>query len=118
MNMDKRVEFRRRGFARAVSHIIIYATAPEKRVVGVCEVTNIVKGDPELLWRDHRKVAGITESGLRGYFRGLTLGIAISLGCVHAIQDHICLSDIGVARAPQSFQYMDSDQLNMLKSYL
>ena len=63
-------------------------------------------------------MAGITESGLRGYFRGLTLGIAINLGCVHAIRSHICLSDIGVARAPQSFQYMDRDQLNMLKSYL
>ncbi len=47
----KRVEFRKRRFSRAVSHVIIYATEPVKRVIGMFEVKSVSDGPPARVWR-------------------------------------------------------------------
>ena len=59
LSRAKRVEFRRRGFARDVSHVVIYATAPEMRIVGWFRVAGIEKASPSMVWDRH--VTGTTS---------------------------------------------------------
>lgn len=46
----KRVEFRRRPFARDVARILIYAASPVKKLAGFCEVEGMVEDTPAALW--------------------------------------------------------------------
>ena len=46
----KRVEFRRRPFARDVARIVIYATGPVKKLVGFCEAEKLVEDTPAARW--------------------------------------------------------------------
>lgn len=105
-NGAKRVEFRRRPFARAITHIVIYATSPVKKLVGICEVERITKGTPAALWSRYGSEGGISREALFQYLNDLTNAIAIVLRPFCPVANELDLSAVGVARPPQSFQYL------------
>lgn len=102
----KRVEFRRRAFARPITHIVIYATSPVKQLVGFCEVERVVRDTPATLWRQHGAAGGIPRATLFRYLDGLTAAIAIVLRPFNPLASGLALPAVGVARPPQSFQYL------------
>ena len=105
-NGIKRVEFRRRAFARTITHIVIYATSPVKQMVGFCEVERVVRDTPAALWTQHGAAGGITRAALLRYLDGLTAAIAILLRPFRPLANRLALTTLGVARPPQSFQYL------------
>ena len=105
---QKKVEFRRTRFARAVSHVVIYATSPRNKVIGFFEVVEVDKGPPDELWARYADIGGIEEPEFRAYFGDESQGFAIRVGRVVGLSAPIALENVGVAgSAPQSFRYID-----------
>ena len=115
MGRTKRVEFRRRGFRRQVSHVVIYSTSPDKRLVGLCDA-EVVMGTPEFFWQEYGDIAGISKDELFAYLDGLSEGVAIILKKIYSLRAEIGLWDIGVVRPPQSFQYITNDAFARIKA--
>ena len=111
----KRVEFRRTNFRRKIKYVIVYATSPEKKIVGYCEVSEVTRQSPEELWSAHGQNAGITRERLFSYLDGLTLATAIVIRKFHELGETLTLSAIGVSRAPQGFQYLDESVMDSLR---
>ena len=115
-NGAKRVEFRRRPFARNISHIVIYSTAPVQRLVGFCEVEQVVTAPPATLWSRYARNGGITREALLEYLEGLSTAVAIVIKKFIPLKRLTALPEIGVKAPPQSFQYLDHFAFHSLTS--
>ena len=111
---EKRVEFRRSNFARNISRVVIYSTSPDQRIVGFCEVKQVVRSTPSALWKEHGKVAGIMREALFGYLKGMRDATAIVLSDFRWFVPGLRLPMLGIERAPQSFQYLSPSAVAVL----
>ena len=111
ISKEKIYEFRRSIFKKEVNNVVIYATAPEKKIVGSFELEDIIKDTPSNLWENFSNKAGITKKDFFNYFKGKDVGFALKIGKLNILDDFIdvgCLEDF---RAPQSFMYVvDKDE--------
>ena len=107
---EKRVELRRSKLHSAISHLVIYATAPRSVVLGWVKVTDIESGSPTKVWDAHKKHAGISRARFRQYFEGCRSAVAIHVDDPQPLQAPMRLSEIndGLA-APQSWRYLSHD---------
>jgi predicted transcriptional regulator len=110
LNGSKQVEFRKRRIADDVTHVVVYATAPVSAVVGAFAVNGQHTSSPPSLWRRFRRVGGISRDLFFDYFAGREQGTGIHVGAVLAPAEPLPLLDsVGVARPPQSYQYLPSE---------
>ena len=113
----KRVEFRRQGFGRRVSHVLIYASSPVQRVVGFFRIGGIIRDEPERIWAKYHRVAGISESEFLTYYAGSRDAFAIEVDELVVLSRPRTLRAIKRSlRAPQNFLYLDSSILNQLST--
>ena len=105
---DKRFEYRRNIFRRAVSVVLVYATAPVCRVVAEFRVGGVLCASPGDLWRKTRTAAGIDETSFFEYFVGRALGYAITIEDVKCYSRTFHPIDRFGVRPPQSFLYLPS----------
>ena len=56
---EKRFEFRKHIPSCEISHILIHATTPEKRLVAIAEVEQVLQAPPSVLWEQTKYAAGI-----------------------------------------------------------
>ena len=104
----KRIEFRKRRLADDVTTVLIYATMPVGRLVGVFEVDGYDIASPSALWERHRGHAGISRSAYRRYFRGQPRAVGILVRDARRLDHPVALSELDEAlRAPQSFRYLE-----------
>lgn len=108
----KKVELRRTGFAQPISHVVVYATAPIRRVVGMFEVAKVDRDHPARLWRRYRSVAGVEAEFFHHYYEGLDEGVAIVVGATARLTEPLPLSAINVSSAPQSYCYLDAELIS------
>ncbi|PEG52808.1 ASCH domain-containing protein [Mycolicibacterium diernhoferi] len=102
----KTVEFRKRPLAPDVTHVVIYATQPVARVVGVFSIREQVMESPRQLWNMFHNVAGISKAKFMDYYRGCSTGVGIRVGEMTGLPDNFTLQEaFGISRPPQSFQY-------------
>ena len=111
---EKRVEFRRARFRQELTHVVVYATSPERRIAGYFEVVGIDEGSATSLWRTHKEHSGIPRKKLFAYLRGARQAVAIKIGKFHAVQRKISLGEVGAAAPPQSFVYLPREALALL----
>ncbi|HEX5542501.1 MAG TPA: ASCH domain-containing protein [Micromonospora sp.] len=106
----KTVEFRKRRLADDVTHVLVYATAPVGKLVGAFTVAGQDTVAPTTLWRRFAAVAGIPRAKFFAYFATARQGTGIRVGSVLAPPAPLNLCDtLGVARPPQSFQYVPQE---------
>ncbi len=103
---EKLYEYRKFRCRDDVDRIIIYATAPQKQVVGEAEIADIVEDDLLTVWRLTKEHSGITYKFFRKYYKGKKKAVAYHLKNVVIYDEPLSLEDIGVSCAPQSFRYM------------
>jgi predicted transcriptional regulator len=104
----KKVELRRVSWARPVTHVVIYATAPVSQVIGMFEVKRVVRDRPRRLWDRYGAVCDVEPRFFRDYYEGLDEGVAILIGHVTRFHDPIPLSTLEVSSPPQNFRYVDA----------
>jgi predicted transcriptional regulator len=107
MRGEKRVEFRRRGPAADTAFVIVYATAPVRRVVGWFRVGAVEAHHPEILWLRFGPVGGIEPDEFESYYAGAQSGTAISVAHAERLDQPVTLASLdGSASPPQSFRYV------------
>lgn len=105
---SKRYEFRRVKMAREVSELIVYASSPVKKLLGLLEVEKVIEGTPKELWAKCKEGAGMTAAEFRAYFAGAKRGVAIEIARARIFSYDIEPGDIDPKFiAPQSFRYVD-----------
>lgn len=103
---EKKVEYRKKVVAD-VDFILIYASAPIKKIVAEFQVENIISSSPEKLWAETKGVGGIEESDYFHYFQGCEKAYAYTISQLTIYENPLDLSDLGIERAPQSYQYIN-----------
>src|SRR5690606_22830941 len=104
----KRFEYRRGLFRRKdVQRVSIYASAPEKKVIGEFLIEDVLSLEPGDLWAKTRRYAGIDKSYFDEYFAGKCQAYAIKVRNPHRYPKPLDLKvAFGMNRPPQSFCYV------------
>lgn len=111
----KRIEFRRKPFSQKVDNVVIYSTAPIKKIVALFTVSYITEGSPETIWARYRHASGIDARAFQTYFRGTSRATAIGIGLVSVVNPPVSLASISRSLyPPQSFAYLKKDLFRKL----
>lgn len=103
----KKYEFRKSLFKKSgVRYVVIYASAPIKRVVGEFEIDDILSDDVDVVWDRTKKYSGITKAFYNSYFQNRKTANAIQIGHITKYEETRPLSDYNIIQAPQSFCYI------------
>lgn len=102
----KKVEYRKSKCNRDIKKIIIYATTPIKMVVGEVDVSEIISGTPDEIWKLTFEQGGISKSDYEAYFSGKSVAFAYRLTKPAKFRIPRLLKEYGIDRAPQSFCYL------------
>ena len=98
---SKKYEFRKLVFKdSSVKRVIVYSSAPEKKVVGEIEIDSILEGSPDVIWEQ-------TKEFYDTYFHGRDKAYAIKVASVKRYKSPKSLADFGLRLAPQSFAYVN-----------
>jgi predicted transcriptional regulator len=115
---QKKVEFRKVKFRRDVSHVVVYASSPIKKIIGYFEVSYIDEDTPEKLWSRYKEVGGIVYEDFKDYYSSSDKGIVIGVGEVCTLSSPLPLSILDQSlTVPQSFSYLSIDALKILSQY-
>ncbi|WP_373033631.1 AAA family ATPase [Sulfurovum sp.] len=115
---QKKFEYRKVHLSEDVSHIVIYATAPIKKIIGIASVKQVLRGSPHNVWETTKKEGGVVRRFYREYFKGKKYAFAIELDEVVPFNDWINPNELfhGFV-APQSFKYVSDSYLGKLLEY-
>jgi len=104
---SKRYEYRRTIFKRGeVTTVVVYASAPIKKVIGEFEIGDILHEEPLVLWAKTGDQSGITKKRFLEYFDNKTTGYAIEVKEARTYDMPIRLNELMVPWPPQSFAYL------------
>lgn len=108
----KKYEFRRSIFKRAgIKTVIIYASYPIKRIVGEFQIKEIISDEVDKIWERTKEHAGITKDFFEAYYADKKIATVIHIGRITKYKKNKLLSDFNVKQAPQSFCYLNDDDL-------
>ncbi len=103
----KKYEFRKFRCRQDIDTIVIYATAPVKKIVAEAKIDDVLEGDIEEIWQRTKPDRGITKKAYAAYYRGREIAIAYKLGKIVTYQTPKTLDEIGLNYTPQSFAYLE-----------
>ena len=105
INGSKRYEYRTRIASKDADKLLIYETAPIKKVVAEVDVIEILSLDPNTLWEQTKDYSGISKKFFDEYFKNRSVAYAYKLGKVKVYDEPKSLIEFGLRAAPQSFAY-------------
>lgn len=117
---DKTVELRRvkPRYLQEGDLILVYATSPEKALVGVIEVEKVIEMDLDKLWKSVKSHAGINYQEFQEYYNNLSSGCAIFLKQPHSFNHPIKLEMLqqkwSQFRPPQSYRYLKEQEVKVV----
>lgn len=112
----KKVEFRKTNVPTSITHVVVYATSPEKKVVGYFSVDEVVKASPATLWERFGSAGMIDETPFFGYYAGQQYGLGILVGQVLELERPFTFTARnGDLSVPQSFSYFNGRDWRNLK---
>ncbi|MDX8406224.1 MAG: AAA family ATPase [Mariprofundus sp.] len=112
---NKVFEYRKVIPSKDVSHLVLYCTAPVKKIVAVVEVVGCLVGAPSRIWTQTAYGSGISRQFFRDYFSGRRSASAFVLGNVYALTMPMELRELtGQKTPPQSFYYLDHADIELI----
>lgn len=75
----KKFEFRRVIFKKPVSEVIVYATQPIGRVIGIFTIEDVFMDTPKELWGKTAQQGGVSKEKFDGYFENRNRAFAIKI---------------------------------------
>ncbi len=113
---EKRTELRKTRFDQAVSHVVIYSTAPVQRIVGWFEVGSVRQDSPAEIWQKVSGDSGLSKEEFMAYFEDRHTAVAIEVLKPTRLQRPVRLHKLADwLLAPQSFRYVPDELLGVLK---
>ena len=104
---EKCYEYRKR-IPQDINYIIVYATAPTKKVVAIIEVDMVMKDTPQNIWDVTQNESGVSYEFFMNYFNEVSTAYAIKFRNIYKLPNPVDITLIdGVKGAPQSYQYVD-----------
>src|SRR5581483_4105130 len=105
---EKKVEFRKTKMNKGVNRVVIYSTAPVKKVVGYFEVKEVLAKRPAELWKEFEGATGIPYEEFSSYYHGKKEAIGIVVGKTVKLKRPLPLNALGESLTPpQSFRYIN-----------
>lgn len=105
-NGTKKYEYRTKLAKRDVDKLVVYCTAPVKKVIGEVDVTNTLTEKPDVLWKKTKEFSGLSKDGYEKYFKTHKEANAYALSNPRVFKKPKSLTDYGIESAPQSFYYI------------
>lgn len=105
-NGTKKYEYRTKLAKRDVDKLVVYCTAPVKKVVGEVDVINTLTEKPDVLWKKTKEFSGLSKDGYEKYFKKHKEANAYALSNPRVFKRPKSLTDYGIESAPQSFYYI------------
>ena len=105
INGSKRYEYRTRIASKDADKLLIYETAPTKKVVAEVDVIEVLSLDPNTLWEQTKDYSGISKKFFDEYFKNRSVAYAYKLGKAKVYDEPKSLIEFGLRTAPQSFAY-------------
>lgn len=103
---NKWFEYRRKLPNRHVSKIVIYETAPVKKIVGEVNVIKVMKYSPYELYDITKDHSGISFEDYIEYFNGAEVAYAYVLSKPTRFTEPIGIEEYGLKGVPQSYVYL------------
>jgi len=112
-------EFRKKLPSPMVSHLVIYATAPYKKVVAVAEVEGSISGSRSHVWRLSRYGSGISKKYFEQYFPAHNVANAFIIGSVFPLVEPITLTEVSPELTPpQSYNFLSDGNFDRIRARL
>lgn len=107
----KSVELRRvRPHVNTGELVLIYATSPQKAILGSALVDRISIATPIEIWKIVNSIAGVSKTEFENYFKGSNAAVGIHLRRVSRFTKPISLDDLRRNwpnfHVPQSYRYV------------
>lgn len=117
---QKTVELRRRFPISAPKGTVayIYSTSPVRAIVGMAEISDVIKLPVSQIWKEFSDVAFIKKSDFNKYFDGVEFGYALKFENVKEFSSPLSLTELRSRfgfEPPQSFLYAKHDLRKALK---
>ena len=106
----KKYEYRTKVAKANINAIVIYCTAPVKKVVAKAQVIGILQDTPSALWDKTKDFSGASKEFFDKYFENKKIAYAYRLGKIEVYKKQKTLKEFGLSAAPQSFVYLKSQQ--------
>ena len=103
-------EFRKNKCKSSISRMIIYASAPVSAIVGEVRVDSVIEDTPYNLRLLTKHGSGLSDEEFDAYFLGKISAVAYELSNPIRYNKSIQLHQIGMARPPQSYCYLNDYQ--------
>lgn len=111
----KTYEYRKVLPKRDISSLVLYCTAPVKKIIAMVEVKGRLVASLLEVWNDTSHGSGISYSSYSEYYSGRQNASALILGSVHQMKSPMDLSDLpGRKTSPQSFYYLDDKDMEAI----
>ena len=112
---EKKYEFRKTRISDSVKGMLLYASAPEQRIVGYVEIDKIMAESPSKMWDITKGYGGISREKFRAYFKGKKTAYALKIKKVYKFDKSINPKDIFEDFIPpQSYMYVESDTIKTI----
>lgn len=114
----KTVELRRRWLVPDGSTVLLYAAGNRRELVGSFTAAATEVGTPATIWRRVGRAASVSREEFDRYFDGAPRAVAIHVEAVRCLQEPVALAELRRRlpsfRAPQSYRYLQQDEVNGL----
>ncbi|OJW27633.1 MAG: hypothetical protein BGO49_23075 [Planctomycetales bacterium 71-10] len=112
---EKYVELRRRAPRCPTDFwLALYATTPERAVIGVVRARQVVVATPEELWEQVEDGCGLGGDEYRRYYEGARRAVGIWLEAPIPVPKPVSLESLRIAwpgfQPPRSFAYLSHEQ--------
>ena len=105
----KKIEYRKRlPKDKCIKQVLLYQSNDMMKVVGEFSIDGIIEGSPKDIWEQTHEVGGIGEKEFFAYFNGHEKAYAFKIGQVTIFDKPLTLEELGVKRAPMSYQYVET----------
>ena len=102
----KKYEYRKKLCKKDIQKIYIYATSPEKKIVGEAEVIDKIVMEKEKLWDISKDASGVSLEFFNNYFCKQSYACAYRLGETKRYKRPLELKEVGINYFPQSYIYI------------
>lgn len=120
---EKTVELRKRcPRSKPGDWIIVYATVPQKEIVGMIQVESIEIDEPAILWERVKDISGLQYEDYENYYQNSLKAVGIFIQKTLIFTSPVSLDEVKLQwpsfTPPQGFRYLTASQVAYVNDLL